>query len=184
MSPQILSGDYIIAHAASWPEDPEASMPQPIQASQTIRVEGLEVHRVLHDFVNDEAIPGTGIEAGDFWRGFASLVRRLSPRNAELLAERDRLQAQIDAWHRRNRGRRIRPRSLPRVSGRDRLPRARGRSVPDIDRERRCRDRRHRRPPAGRSGRQRPVCAECRQCALGKPLRRALRNRRDFSRAG
>jgi malate synthase len=86
------------------PKIQKRSMPQPIQASQTIRVAGLEIHRVLHDFVNDEAIPGTGLEAGDFWHGFASLVRRLSPRNAELLAARDRLQALIDAWHRRHAG--------------------------------------------------------------------------------
>lgn len=86
------------------PKIQKRAMPQPIQASQKIQVEGLEIHRVLHRFVNDEAIPGSGLEADDFWRGFASLVRRLSPRNAELLAKRDRLQSQIDAWHRRHAG--------------------------------------------------------------------------------
>ena len=65
-----------------------------------IRIEDLEIHPVLYGFVNEEAIPGTGLEAGDFWRGFASLVRRLSPENAALLARRDRLQSEIDAWHR------------------------------------------------------------------------------------
>jgi malate synthase len=69
-----------------------------------IRAEGLEIAQVLYDFVNRETIPGTGIDAGHFWRGFAALVRRLSPRNAELLAKRDRLQSQIDAWHRQNPG--------------------------------------------------------------------------------
>jgi malate synthase len=79
-------------------------MPQPTEASPWIRVDDLEIDRLLHDFVSLEAIPGTGVDAANFWRGFASLVRRLSPRNAELLAKRDRLQAEIDAWHRRNPG--------------------------------------------------------------------------------
>jgi malate synthase len=79
-------------------------MPPPTDKPPRIGVDDLQVDRVLHDFVSREAIPGTGIEAGHFWRGFASLVRRLSPRNAELLEKRDRLQSQIDAWHRRNPG--------------------------------------------------------------------------------
>src|ERR1700744_6114110 len=104
MSPQMLSRDYIIAYAASWPEIQKHSMPESVQVPQTIRAEGLEIARVLYDFVNREAIPGTGIDAGHCWRGFAALVRRLSPRNAELLAGRDRLQSQIDAWHRQHSG--------------------------------------------------------------------------------
>jgi malate synthase len=69
-----------------------------------IRADGVEVDAALHDFVNREAIPGTGIDPHKFWPGFASLVRRLSPRNAALLEKRDRLQSQIDAWHRENPG--------------------------------------------------------------------------------
>ena len=80
-------------------------MPHPTEAPQRIRVDDLEVDRLLHDFVVREAIPGTGVDAGHFWRGFASLVRRLSPRNAELLSKRNHLQSQIDAWHLRNPGR-------------------------------------------------------------------------------
>ena len=79
-------------------------MPHPTEAPQRIRVDDLEVDRLLHDFVAREAIPGTGVDAGHFWRGFASLVRRLTPRNAELLAKRSHLQSQIDAWHLRNPG--------------------------------------------------------------------------------
>jgi malate synthase len=79
-------------------------MPRPLQALPPIRVDELEIDRALHDFVNREAIPGTGVDADRFWRGFASLVRRLSARNAELLAKRDRLQSQIDEWHRRHPG--------------------------------------------------------------------------------
>lgn len=79
-------------------------MPHPTETPRRIRIDDLEVDRLLHDFVVREAIPGTGVDARHFWRGFASLVRRLSPRNAELLTKRDRLQSQIDAWHRLNPG--------------------------------------------------------------------------------
>jgi malate synthase len=70
----------------------------------TVSVDELKVDKGLHDFVNNEAIPDTGIQAQAFWSGFASLVRTLAPRNAELLRTRDHLQAKIDAWHRQNPG--------------------------------------------------------------------------------
>jgi malate synthase len=70
----------------------------------TVKVDPIEVDKVLYDFVAREALPGTGIDRDAFWNGFASLVRRLSPRNAELLAKRDRLQSRIDAWHREHPG--------------------------------------------------------------------------------
>src|SRR3984893_17462863 len=66
----------------------------------TVKVDPIEVDKVLFDFVAREALPGTGVDEQSFWKGFASLVSRLAPRNAALLAERDRLQALIDAWHR------------------------------------------------------------------------------------
>jgi malate synthase len=64
----------------------------------------VQVDKALYDFVNDEAIPDSGVDAEEFWQGFASLVRTLAPRNAELLLKRDELQAKIDAWHRQNPG--------------------------------------------------------------------------------
>ena len=70
----------------------------------TVTVDAIKVDRALYNFVNDEAIPGSGIQAQEFWRGFAGLVRDLAPRNAALLARRDELQARIDAWHRANPG--------------------------------------------------------------------------------
>jgi malate synthase len=70
----------------------------------TVSVDELKVDKALYDFVNDEAIPGSGIQAQDYWNGFASLVRTLAPRNAELLRKRDELQTKIDAWHRQNPG--------------------------------------------------------------------------------
>jgi malate synthase len=66
----------------------------------TIGVDRLAIDKVLYDFVNQEAIPGTGIEERAFWSGFSGLVGTLTPRNAELLLRRDELQAKIDAWHR------------------------------------------------------------------------------------
>jgi malate synthase len=70
----------------------------------TVSIDELKIDKGLYDFVNDEAIPDSGIRAQEFWRGFAALVRALAPRNAELLRKRDELQAKIDAWHRQNPG--------------------------------------------------------------------------------
>jgi malate synthase len=70
----------------------------------TVRVDRLQIDRGLYDFVTQEAIPGTGIDAADFWPGFAALVSDLAPRNAALMERRDQLQARIDAWHREHPG--------------------------------------------------------------------------------
>jgi malate synthase len=69
-----------------------------------VKIDHIEVDKVLYDFVAREALPGTGIDRDAFWSGFASLVSRLSPRNSQLLAKRDRLQSAIDAWHREHPG--------------------------------------------------------------------------------
>ncbi len=63
-------------------------------------VEGLQIAKVLHDFVNEEALPGTGVDRRVFWFGFAALLRDLAPRNRALLDHRDALQSEIDRWHR------------------------------------------------------------------------------------
>jgi malate synthase len=70
----------------------------------TVSVGQLQVDKALYDFVNDEAIPGSGVQSAVFWQGFAALVFALAPRNAALLRRRDQLQGEIDAWHRQNRG--------------------------------------------------------------------------------
>ena len=64
-----------------------------------VSVHGLAVARELHDFIATEALPGSGVDADKFWAGFAALAVRLMPQNKALLAERDRLQAAIDGWH-------------------------------------------------------------------------------------
>jgi malate synthase len=60
---------------------------------------GLEIAKSLYRFVNDEALPGTGVTVDHFWTGLAALLRDLTPRNQALLAKRDALQSRIDAWY-------------------------------------------------------------------------------------
>ena len=64
----------------------------------------MRVDRLLFDFVNDEALPGSGVQPKQFWDGLAEIVRTLAPRHRALLAERARLQESIDGWHRERRG--------------------------------------------------------------------------------
>lgn len=65
---------------------------------------GLRIDRTLYDFINNEAMPGTGVDAKAFWDGFARIVDDLAPVNRHLLEKRDALQARIDIWHRHHRG--------------------------------------------------------------------------------
>ena len=72
--------------------------------TERVQVGGLQVAKALYDFVNNEAIPGTGIAADSFWAGAAAVIKDLAPKNRALLAKRDELQAQIDAWHQARQG--------------------------------------------------------------------------------
>ena len=65
-----------------------------------VSVGNLRVARVLYDFINTEALPGTDIDPDSFWAGVDKVVTDLQPQNQDLLARRDQLQAQIDKWHR------------------------------------------------------------------------------------
>ncbi|QZT64959.1 malate synthase G [Mycolicibacterium austroafricanum] len=65
-----------------------------------VTVGNLRVAPVLYDFINNEALPGTDIDPDTFWSGVDKVVADLTPRNQDLLARRDDLQAQIDRWHR------------------------------------------------------------------------------------
>ena len=71
---------------------------------ETVRKDHIDIDVRLYEFVNREAIPGSGVGESEFWGGFSALIRRFAPRNAALLARRDVLQSQIDAWHRRHPG--------------------------------------------------------------------------------
>ena len=66
---------------------------------ERIEIDGIQVARTVAAFVTQEAIPGTGVTAEAFWKGFAAIVADLAPRNAALLRRRDELQATIDRWH-------------------------------------------------------------------------------------
>jgi malate synthase len=65
---------------------------------------GLQVASELYRFINEEAIPGTGIDASKFWAGVDALIHELTPVNRELVAKRDVIQGKIDAFHKARRG--------------------------------------------------------------------------------
>jgi len=65
---------------------------------------GLQVATNLLHFIDDQVLPGTGVDSATFWQGFSAIVAELAPRNIALLAERDRLQAELDTWHKANPG--------------------------------------------------------------------------------
>ena len=67
--------------------------------TERISTHRLQVATVLHQFIESRVLPGTGISSAKFWKGFDSIVADLAPRNIELLAERDRLQTELDGWH-------------------------------------------------------------------------------------
>jgi malate synthase len=69
-----------------------------------VNCQGLKVAPVLQRFVEMDVLPGTGLDPQTFWGGFAALVHELAPQNRALLAERDRLQAELDTWHRAHPG--------------------------------------------------------------------------------
>ncbi len=68
--------------------------------TQRVKIGGLEVATVLAEFVNGEVLPGTAVAPAAFWAGLDAAIHELTPKNRALLAKRDALQAQIDAWHR------------------------------------------------------------------------------------
>ncbi|RMP60820.1 hypothetical protein ALQ18_02103 [Pseudomonas marginalis pv. marginalis] len=72
--------------------------------TEHVQVGGLQVAKVLFDFVNNEAIPGTGITADQFWAGADKVIHDLAPKNKALLAKRDDFQARIDTWHQAHAG--------------------------------------------------------------------------------
>ena len=73
-------------------------------AEQAVEIEGLAVAAELHSFISEEALPGSGVDPAEFWKGLSGLIHELGPRNRALLERRGELQAQIDGWHRRRRG--------------------------------------------------------------------------------
>ena len=67
--------------------------------TQRTKAHSLQVATNLYDFVNNQVLPGTGVKPDKFWKGFDAIVQSLAPKNISLLAERDRLQTELDTWH-------------------------------------------------------------------------------------
>ena len=72
--------------------------------TQRISRHRLQVAAELDRFLTEEALPGTGVDVDAFWAGLDALIHDLAPTNRELLAERDRLQGELDAWHKAHPG--------------------------------------------------------------------------------
>lgn len=72
--------------------------------TERIQKGGLQIAAVLYELVANEIVPGTGIEADDFWASFEAILTDLAPKNRALLAKRDEIQAKIDTWHHDNPG--------------------------------------------------------------------------------
>lgn len=64
-----------------------------------VKIADIQVSPILFDFINKEALPGTGVDQDGFWTDFGFLIHAFSPENKQLLAERDRLQEAIHNWH-------------------------------------------------------------------------------------
>ncbi len=67
-------------------------------------VHSLQVATNLYKFIETKVLPNTGVSSDKFWKGFNAIVQDLAPKNIALLAERDRLQTEMDAWHKQNPG--------------------------------------------------------------------------------
>jgi malate synthase len=72
--------------------------------TERLNKDGLHVAAKLCQFIETQVLPGTGVTADKFWQGFASIVTDLAPKNIALLAERERLQTELDTWHKTNPG--------------------------------------------------------------------------------
>ena len=70
--------------------------------TQRVTIGGLQVAQKLFDFINQQALPQTGIEQESFWASFEQIINEFSPRNRALLVKRDDIQASIDQWHQNN----------------------------------------------------------------------------------
>ncbi len=74
-----------------------------------VKVSGLSVKRVLHDFIENEILPQAGLSKKTFWRDLAGVIRDLAPSNRQLLVVRNELQLRLDEFYRRHAGRPIDP---------------------------------------------------------------------------
>ena len=71
--------------------------------SQFISTDKIQIAKPLYDLVNDEIIPGTGVDQENFWTSLSQIVDKLSNENRQLLDQRTQIQKKIDDWHKDNR---------------------------------------------------------------------------------
>ena len=64
-----------------------------------IEIASLKVDATLFEFINTEVLPPLKFNNLEFWRGFSDLIYKLTPKNKDLLVERDRIQGLLDDWH-------------------------------------------------------------------------------------
>jgi malate synthase len=62
----------------------------------------IQVAQELYEFINSEALPGSGLDNEEFWSGFEAVIHELTPINNKLLATRDEIQNKLNTWHREN----------------------------------------------------------------------------------
>ncbi|MEI9963386.1 MAG: hypothetical protein WDM92_00365 [Caulobacteraceae bacterium] len=135
---------------------------------ERVEIEGLSVAPELFAFIQDEALPGSGVDSAAFWAGASALLQDLAPENRRLLKVRD----EIAGEHRRLARGPQRPRATPAAyrafPDGDRLPPAGGAGLQDTARAASTRRfSNHRRAAAGRAAQQRPLRPERRQLPAG-----------------
>ena len=69
-----------------------------------IEKNSLKISSILFNFINNEVIPGTGIDSDKFWNSFEKTVHELAPINKKLIQKREDIQKKIDEWHKKNKG--------------------------------------------------------------------------------
>ena len=67
--------------------------------TERIQKGGLQIEKILFDLIENDVIPGTGVDPEAYWASFDEIVHELGPKNKALLQKRDKIQAQVDAWH-------------------------------------------------------------------------------------
>lgn len=70
---------------------------------QYVKAGELQVSKVLYEFINERALPGSELTEEKFWSGFSLIVQELMPRNKELLQKREEIQTQLNDWHKQHR---------------------------------------------------------------------------------
>ncbi|PCJ22299.1 MAG: malate synthase G [Gammaproteobacteria bacterium] len=75
--------------------------------TKRIQKGGLQIEKILFDLIENDVIPGTGVDPEAYWASFDAIVHELGPKNKALLAKRDKIQAQVDAWHLAQKGKAV-----------------------------------------------------------------------------